>query len=185
MDNGSIAYRRFLDGDNGALCEIIGEYRKGMTAYIMGIVHDENVSQDICEAVFVKLCLKRPKDKGGASFKTWLYTIARNTALDYLRRQKREKTDSLDLLFEIGSTESETEKNYFSDERRKTVALCIDELKPEYRQIIFLKFFENFDIEDIAKIIKKSNHNTSALLYRAKNALKAELEKKGVTEIEN
>lgn len=183
--DGSIAYRRFLDGDNGALCEIICAYRQGMTAYIMGIVHDENASQEICEDVFVKLCLKRPKDNGKAGFKTWLYTIARNIALDYLRRQKREKSISLDCCFEIGDTENETEKQYFSDEKRKVLAQCIDSLKPEHRQIIFLRYFESFEVEEIAKILKKSSHNTSALLYRAKSALKAELERKGVTEIED
>ena len=57
------------------------------------------------------------------------------------------------------------------------VRQALEEIKPEYKQVLWLFYFEEFSVPDIAKIIRKSKNNTSVLLHRAKAALKKQLEK--------
>ncbi|MBP3854182.1 MAG: sigma-70 family RNA polymerase sigma factor [Ruminiclostridium sp.] len=91
MDNYADSYRRYLDGDDKGLVEIIGHYRYGLTLYIGGIVGDICLAEDIMQEVFVKLAVKKPKFGGKSSFKTWLYSVARNCAVDRLRQIARHK----------------------------------------------------------------------------------------------
>ena len=92
MDNGASSYRRFRDnGDESGLIEIIRDYKDGLILYLSSIVGDLNTAEDIAEDTFVVLGTKKPKDKGKSSFKTWLYTIGRNAAIDYMRKKARKK----------------------------------------------------------------------------------------------
>ena len=88
MDNGASSYRRFRDeGDESGLAEIIRDYRDGLIFYLNGFVNNIQVAEELAEDTFVLLGTKKPKDKGIGSFKTWLYTIGRNIALNYLKRR--------------------------------------------------------------------------------------------------
>lgn len=177
MDNGASSYRRFLYGDNSALNEIVSEYRTGLCAYIFGIVKNLSVAEDLTEDVFVKLIVKKPKNKELASFKTWLYTIGRNLAFDWLRKNPDGKYIALDEVESLKAEEKSFEEMYYVKERDAVLHKVLERLNCDHRQVLHLYYFENFSLEEISKIIKKSRRNTSAILYRAKQNLKKELEK--------
>ena len=86
MDNGASSYRRFLDGDNSGLRDLIEEYRLPLQMFILSIVNNNEIAEDAAIETFVKLATKKPKYNGKASFKTWLFGIGRNTAVDFLRK---------------------------------------------------------------------------------------------------
>ena len=90
MEHGIDSYQRFLDGDESALAEIIASYKDGLILYLNGFVGDLMTAEELTEETFVKLVLKRPVFYRTSAFKTWLYAIARNTAMDHLRRHKRQ-----------------------------------------------------------------------------------------------
>lgn len=177
MDNGASSYRRFLYGDNNALEELVSEYRTGLCAYIFSIVKNLSVAEDLTEDVFVKLIVKKPKNKELASFKTWLYTIGRNLALDWLRKNSDGKHIPLEEAENLKNEEKSFEDMYYVKERDAILHKTLERLNGDYRQILHLYYFEEFSLEEISKIIKKSRRNTSAILYRAKQTLKKELEK--------
>ncbi len=174
MDNGADSYRRYLEGDEGALEALVTAYRPGLRAYLCGIVHDWDLADDLTQETFVKLILKKPRDKGNATFKTWLYTIGRRTALDWLRREKRLNRVALDDCFALadGSTPEAALLRAKTTER---LTAAVETLQPQHRQIIYLIYFEDFTPAQAAKILGKSSHNVSALLYRAKDALRRAL----------
>ena len=89
MDNGASSYRRFLDGDNEGLADIIRNYSDGLILYINSFVRNISISEEIMEDVFVEIALKKPDYSGKSSFKTWLYAIARYTSIDRLKKDSR------------------------------------------------------------------------------------------------
>ena len=180
MDNGASSYRRFRDtGDENALVEIVHEYRDGLIFYLHSYVENIHIAEELAEDTFVQIGLKRPKDSKKASFKTWLYTIGRNLAISYLRKHPNRSTDSvyeLDLLID---EENDLERLYLREERKIAVHQALKKLKPEYRQVLWLIYFEQFTQRDAARVMKKSEGNVATLLHRAKKALKLQLEKDG------
>ena len=178
MDNGADCYNRFLSGDKDAIEEIIRDYKDGLVFYLFNIVGNIHRAEELTIDTFVKLFYERPKYKGRCSFKTWLYSIGRYTALDYIRKNKRVSEFSIDDALDISDGEN-LERDYIKNEERYRLRQTINRLKPEYSQVLYLIYFEGFDTSETAKIMDKSNKQITDLLYRAKAALKKEIEKEG------
>ena len=174
MDNGASSYRRFLDGDENGFVELVRDYKDGLILYINSFVGSLGVAEELAEDSFVKLGIKKPHFSGNASFKTWLYAVGRNVALDYIRKQARHPTLPLDECSEAAGEEL-LESAYIRDERRIVIHRAMNKLKPEYRQVLWLRFFEDFSAKETARIMKKSTHNVETLTYRAKLSLRSEL----------
>ena len=179
MDNGASSYRRYLDGDDTGITEIIRDYKDGLTLYINGYVNNIFTAEDLMEDTFFKLASKRPRFSGKSAFKTWLYAIARNVALDYLRKNAKTLDEPIEEFSNYLAEESDVEKEYLIKEQKIFLHRTMRELRPEYFQVLYLVYFEDFTNEEIAKIMKKNKRQTENLIYRAKSALKARLEKEG------
>ena len=87
MDNGACSYRRFLDGDDKGLVELVGEYKDGLILFLNGYVNNISVAEELTEETFFRLITKKPRYSGKSTFKSWLYAIGRNTAIDYIRHR--------------------------------------------------------------------------------------------------
>ena len=181
MDSGSSSYRRFLDGDETGLIEIVRDYKDGLILYINSIVNDIHIAEELTEDTFVRLVVRRPADKGSSSFKTWLYTMGRNRAIDYLRHSKRRSVVSLDVCADDTATSNSVEDLYFREEKRRAVHLALGRLKPDYQQVLWLIYFEDFSCKQVAKVMKKKVHAVEMLASRARKELSEELRKEGYT----
>ncbi len=180
MDNGASSYRRFReDGDESGLIEIIRDYKDGLILYLNSFVVNIHTAEELAEDTFVLFGIKKPKDKGKSSFKTWLYTIGRNVAIDYLRRNSKQTYISAQDFPELVSEEQNLELAYIKEERKITVHRAIGKLKSEYRQVLWLIYFEDFSISQAALVMKKSVHSIETLVYRARKSLKSQLELEG------
>ena len=180
MDNGASSYRRFRDnGDESGLVEIIRDYKDGLILYLNSFVGNIHTAEELAEDTFVLFGIKKPKDKGKGSFRTWLCTIGRNVAIDYLRRNSKRTEISIDECSELVSEEQDLELSYIQEERKITVHRAMRKLKSEYRQILWLIYFEGFSNKEVAAVMKKSVHNVETLVYRARKSLKSQLEMEG------
>ena len=176
MDQATLSYQRFLKGDESALVELIRDYRDGLMLYLNGIVSDLSVAEELTEDTFLKLVLKKPRFSAKSGFKTWLYTIGRNLALDYLRRRKNAPMEELTDYLADGT---DLERDYIQHHHLQAVHTAMKTLKPEYRQVLWLIYFEDFRCAEVARIMKKSTHNIEVLVSRARSALKNQLMKEG------
>lgn len=179
MDNGESSYRRFLSGDDEGLIEIIRDYKDGLIFFLNGFTRDINTAEELCEDAFVKLAVNRPSFEGRSSFKTFLYKIARNIALDWMKKQKRHIHIPIDEAGEIDSGERSLEETYLREEQRIAVHRALDKLKPDYRQVLWLTYFEELSNKETAAVMRKTVHGIETLVYRARIALKKQLEKEG------
>lgn len=177
MDKEIEYYQRFLEGDEIGLIQIIQEYRDGLMLYINGFVSNLTVADELTEDTFLKLVLKKPRFSARSSFKTWLYAIGRNQALDYLKRRKNDIP--LDDCPEVSDEECNLEHSYIREDDRRIVHQTMKKLKREYRQVLWLVYFEGFNCTDVGKIMGKSLSNTYALVSRARQALKTKLLEEG------
>ena len=170
------SYRRYLLGDNGALQSIVQEYRAGLILYSETLVHNITDAEDLAEDVFAELIFKRPEFDGRSSLKTWLYAIARHKCLNHLKRSKRIEVVSNEKITSIADNDPMASFRYyeeeaFDDEKLKALHSKLEKLHDEYRQVVYLYYFENMSTEEIAKVMKKSKKQVGNLMYRAKAAL--------------
>lgn len=178
MDNGASSYHRFLDGDDYGMEELIRDYKDGLILYLNSYLNDFSIAEDCVQDTFITLAIKKPKYRGESSFKTWLYTIGRNTALSYMRKHKNKSAVLIDECEKMAA-EADLERDYLKEEQKITVRRAIRRLKTEYQQVVYLICFEGFSYAEAGTIMKRSRKQIENLLYNAKKTLRSELEKEG------
>ena len=181
MDNGASSYRRYLEGDDEGIADIVREYKDGLILYLNGYVDNLYTAEDLTEDTFFRLMTRKPGFSGKSSFKTWLYTIGRNMAFDWLRRESKQTQTAPEDMETYRREESDLEDSYIREERKRAVHRSLRKLAPDYRAVLWLVYFEGFSNGETAQILRKSDRQTKNLLYRAKQSLKSELEKEGFT----
>ena len=179
MDNGASSYRRFLEGDDDGIVEIIKDHKDGLMFYLNSFVQNIHLAEDLTEDTFVKLIARRPRFSGKSTFKTWLYAIGRNVALDFLRKNAKLPTVSAEEAMTLIADEADVARQYLCSERKLQVHKALKQLNDEYRQVLVLVYFEDFQNDQVASIMGKSKKQIENLVYRAKLSLKSELEKEG------
>lgn len=177
MDNGASSYRRFLNGEVEGLNELVEEYKDGLILYLNGYVNNLHIAEELTEDTFFRLITKRPNFSGKSTFKSWLYAIGRNIAIDYIRHNSRQISVSIDDMKKYLIEEQCLEELYIKDEEKIAVYKALHKLTPDYRNAIWLKHFEGFSNKETAMVLKKNDRQLKNLLYRAKKSLKSILEK--------
>lgn len=117
MDRFAAVYDRFMSGDDEALIEIVQNHKDGLMLYLNGFVNNILVAEELMEETFFRIIIKRPVFRPVNSFKTWLYTIGRNVALDYLRRNRHYKEISLEEAGQPEHEASDLERIFLREER--------------------------------------------------------------------
>ena len=179
MDNGASSYRRFLDGDDNGITEIVENYKDGLILYLNGYVNNIFVAEELTEDTFFRLIIKKPKYSGKSTFKSWLYAIGRNVAVDYIRHNSKILNVPIDDIENYLTEEQSLEQSYIKEENMLIVNKVLNELIPEYRNVLWLTYFEEFSNKETAIILKKTERQIKNLLYRARKVLKSKLEKEG------
>lgn len=179
MDSGVILYRRYLDGDNSALEQLVQDYGNGLVRFAYVYVRDSSAAEDIMEDTFATLIIKRKRFSEVASFKTYLYKIARNKCIDRLRFNKR--FVPFDDVENVLSSGCDVERDVLQCERFEELYRCIDKLPRQYKDVLSLVYLEEFSISQTSDIMGRSVKQIYNLLCRAKSALKELLKNEGVS----
>jgi RNA polymerase sigma-70 factor (ECF subfamily) len=182
QDDGFKLYRRFLEGDERGLEELLALYQRGLLRFIYGYVNDFALAEDILQETFIALYFRRSfQPKENASFKTYLYQIARNKSLNALKKRKRKKEISLDSFVDppafLSYTLPETEED---KDRNALLRNALDKIKPEYREMLILRYYDGLSPRQISAVTKKSIKRVYNLLARGKTALENALKKDGI-----
>ncbi len=179
MDNGAGSYRRFLDGDDNGIAEIVADYKDGLILYLNHYVNNIFIAEELTEDTFFRLIVKKPRYAGKSSFKSWLYAIGRHVAIDFVRHHSRQLNTPVENMENYLLEERSLEESYLQKERDIAVHQALSKLPVDYRTILWLVFFENFSNKEASIILKKNDRQIRNLLYRAKQSLKSKLEEVG------
>ncbi|GAB6929977.1 sigma-70 family RNA polymerase sigma factor [Paenibacillus sp. JCM 10914] len=168
-------------GNTELYSELMRRYQRKILAFVYHMLkssHMELMAEDICSETFYKafrsLHSFREVD---ASFSTWLYTIARNTVLSELRKQ-RSGTLPLDEsgVVPIAPQDVAPEQAILRSERVHMVREAINNLPEKQRSALILREYDQLDYQEIADILGQSVSSVKSLLFRARGSVKLQLE---------
>lgn len=177
-EHGESSYRRFLHGDKTALEILISTYSDALVRFACSYVKNASVAEDVMEDTFAALYMKAPRLRDEEHLRAYLYRIARNKCLDYLRKH-REHVPLSELENVIAGCD--TEQDAALRERNLQLYRCLQQLPEQYREILQLMYFDGFDLAEAAKIMKRSRKQAYNLHTRAKHTLKLLLQKEGIS----
>ena len=132
---------------------------------------------------FAYLISKKPHIKDGC-FKAYLYKMARNLSLRFISKKRLNNHFSFEEIEKEPESKILIEEVIQKKELKQCLYLCMDMLRPNYREALYLVYFENMHHSEAAKVMKKSEKQVSDLVYRGRNSLKKYLEKEGITNAE-
>ena len=163
--------------DPTAVEKLVARYRAPMEYFAMTFVGDSAFAEDVVSEAIVRLLIKKPSLRDERALKTYLYTATKNAAIDFLRKRKREKNrleeEKRLALADIRYIEESVVKN----EEQKSVLSALKVLREEYREALYLQFFEGFSVDEICAVTGKKKKQVYNVLARAKTALAAILKK--------
>jgi len=163
-------YKLFLKGDNDAFNYLIIKHRKMLTNFIMTYVKNIEIAEDIAQDSFMYMIINKVEYDFKYSFKTYLYTIAKSRALNYLKREKRTIYVE-DAILNNVNLEGNIENEFIIKENYNALIKTIKKLKNEYQIVIYLYYFQGFKYKEICKILNQSMPKTKMAIHRAKKLL--------------
>ncbi len=179
MDNGASSYRRFLDGDESAFDDIMKELFHNLVFFIDRYVHDVHTAEDIAIDAFSELIVHKHRYNFKVTLKTYLFTIGRSRALDYIKHKKVIDLVELSEAQDLPNDEKSLEESVLADERERVINAALSKLPEDMRIVIHLIYFENMTYDEAAKVMKKSRKQVDNLLYRSKKELRNILGEEG------
>ncbi|QYR19891.1 sigma-70 family RNA polymerase sigma factor [Paenibacillus sp. sptzw28] len=173
--------REIKDGNVQLYSELMRRYQRKILAFIYHMLKSsklELLAEDLCSESFYKayrsLHSFREVD---ASFSTWLYTIARNTVLSELRKQKTGNVSLDEIGFmPTASLDSVPEHRLLRSERMSMVREAINSLPEKQRSALILREYDQLDYQEIASILGQTVSSVKSLLFRARSSVKVQLE---------
>jgi RNA polymerase sigma-70 factor (ECF subfamily) len=167
-------------GDTGAYRELVEKYQSRIYAMICGMVRDREEAHDLTQDAFVKAFKNLDRFRLEASFYTWLYRIASNVSIDWLRKQKRRKHDEfdeskaardstgmIDPIYQKQSPGKELERSQLKDR----IFDAMETLSPEHRQIVLLREVEGYSYSEIAEVMGIPEGTVMSRLFYARRKL--------------
>lgn len=168
------------NGDPSAYRKLLKLYRDPLYFMLYEKVNNEELAKDLTiEALgkaFQKLHLYTPE----YTFSTWLFTVARNHCIDYLRKNKLPTISINQMMidkngkktnFDIISNDLNPEQKIEKKQRIAILRQIVDQLKPKYRNLVKLRYFKEMTYDEIANILDLPIGTVKAQLYRSREQL--------------
>jgi RNA polymerase sigma factor (sigma-70 family) len=155
---------RVRSGDEEALSALYRRYVQAIYRFVYAQVRDHDTAEDLTSDTFAKMLHGLEGFRGDASFKNWLYQIARNAVRNHRRAAGYRK--SVPLSPNLAASEPEEETSDGQEARRKILQI-LQPLPPRYRQVLELRFLSGCSIEETASRMGISKGNAKVLQHRA------------------
>ena len=176
--------KEYLHGDQDSFKIIVERYTPSIYNFSVRFVGQDNVN-DIIQDIFIKVWKNINRfDSKRASFKTWIFTIARNTATDYLRKKKNISFSSLDED-EESFAENIPDEVTLPDEAlskledKEFLNKILDELPIHYREVLIFYYQEDMTFAEIGQLLNKPLNTVKSYHHRAISLLREMLAPKG------
>ncbi len=172
---------RCLAGDSRAFNDLINRYKRQVFSLIFRLVRNQSDAEDIAQNTFIKAYKSLGSYDPSYPFLTWLFKIAHNSAIDFLRAQK---PDSLSIHDEenpldIEDTDTSLEERIEAASQQELIDKVLGTLPPLYREILILRHQQELSYEEISETLDIPVGTVKIRLFRARDIMKQKLLKLG------
>ena len=158
--------------------ELVRRYQRPITAYVYRMLNDYESSLDVTQEVFIKVYNSLDKYSSDYKFSTWLYRIAHNAAIDYMRRNSA-NLQSLETETEDGAYQLQLESSLPSPEQmqernewKSEIEAVVKCLPAVYRELILLRHAQDLSYDEIAEITQLPLGTVKNRLFRAREMMR-------------
>ena len=162
----------FQAGDDFAFVSLYNRYKGPIYAYCVKMLLDQDLAQDVMQETFLRIYENRDRLLNTRSFKAWASTIARNQCLNHFRRSHRQV--QLDDVGPLPDTEGGPPTSLAALEKSEQIALVnafLGRLKPDYREVLILREYQNLSYEEIAAVTRSTISAVKSRLFKARRKL--------------
>lgn len=174
------------EGDEQSYKRLVNKYERALYYHILKMVKDKEQVEDLVQEAFVKAFDNLESYNTNYAFSTWLYRIATNHTIDYLRKKKLQtlsidkprKTKSGEMEMQLEDHSAQTDRSIIRKQRQNIVQDAIDELPAKYRKVIRLRHMEEKSYQEISEELDKPLGTVKAHIFRAREMLYKSLKDK-------
>lgn len=168
------------EGDQKAFAELMGFYRDTIYFMMLKMVNDPDDAEDLTIEAFGKAFNRLGQYTPHFAFSTWLFKIASNNCIDFIRRRKMQTfsidqplddEDGSDLTFTLESGTLNPENKFIKKQKIEMMRVVVEKLKPRYKNLIVLRYFKEYSYEEIAQEMDLPLGTVKAQLFRAREFL--------------
>ena len=171
--------RKVLQGDVNAFEKLVTEYERAVYAIAQRMTGNAEDAADMTQETFIKAYNSLSSFRGDSKFSVWLYRIANNVCLDFLRSRSRKPTVSLsaedddgeETQLDIADESQSPELLLESALTRDAVRRGLDSLPPDYKQILLLREIQGLSYEEIAAALGIESGTVKSRIFRARKKL--------------
>jgi RNA polymerase sigma-70 factor (ECF subfamily) len=171
--------KRAKDGDEQAYQQLVEKYQRALYYHILKMVRNKDIIEDLVQETFVKAFDNLDSYSTSYAFSTWLYRIATNHTIDYLRKKKLPtksidapvKTRDGEMQMELPDQQASADRQVLKKQRKNIVQNAIQNLPDKYRKVIELRHMEEFSYQEIADELDLPLGTVKAHIFRARELL--------------
>ncbi len=168
-----------LAGNQSAYNELMDKYRHALTRHIQRMVRRQGEVDDLVQECFIKAFSALQSYSTDYAFSTWLYKIATNHTIDFLRKKKLStlsinrpvKTRDGEVEYELPDVSYRPDRHIVEDERRELIQNAINQLPPKYNRVIVMRHQQEKSYEEIARELDLPLGTVKAHIFRARALL--------------
>ncbi|PCI24773.1 hypothetical protein COB57_03300 [Candidatus Peregrinibacteria bacterium] len=174
-----------LDGDINAFPKLAERHQNAIFRFALSLCKSRQDAQDISQNTFVNVYLSLPKSKTHLSFKPWLFTICANLCKNLFRKKKsinftelehiNNEGEALSIVNTIPDTKEDAQSTLYKKELQEVVKKAIETLPDKYKVIITMRYFDDFSLKEISKILEIPVNTVKTQIKRAKTNLEHHL----------
>ncbi|HVU11485.1 MAG TPA: sigma-70 family RNA polymerase sigma factor [Phototrophicaceae bacterium] len=170
-----------MEGDQDAFAELVYTYQDAVYNLCYRLLSERTEAEDAAQEAFLRAYLNLQRYDPSRSFKTWLLTIASNHCIDRLRRRRMQwlsiEDETLPSL-SLSSDAPEPEDAAMTKEQKAAIQGLLDQLNPEYRAAVVLRYWYDYSYSEIADILDTTESAIKSRLFRARQILAEKLDSK-------
>ncbi|TDQ17630.1 RNA polymerase sigma (SigW) subunit [Algoriphagus boseongensis] len=169
-----------LEKDQSAYATLMKRYKKAVYFMILKMIRDADDAEDLTMEAFAKAFRNLHRFKKDYTFSTWLFRIATNNTIDFIRKKKL-KTMSLNntlsddsgnsVNIDVEDDDNNPQDEFIRSQRIEMVRVFVDKLPPKYRKLVQLRYFDELSYEEIAQELDKPLGTVKAQLHRSRELL--------------